>query len=122
MARCILTESRLRAGRWEATLATDGAAPAVAVTHLGTALGGIEVTAAGPGRWSVSVAIPAELLSDGVHSFLMLESDGGERLASLSIIAGTPLDGDLRAEIDLLRAELDLLKQAFRRHAAARDG
>jgi hypothetical protein len=28
------------------------------------------------------------------------------------------LDEDIRAEVDLLRAELDLLKRAFRRHCS----
>lgn len=35
----------------------------------------------------------------------------------LSLVAGAPLDIDLRVEIDLIRAELDLLKREFRRLA-----
>ena len=31
-------------------------------------------------------------------------------------LAGEALAHDIRAEIDLLRAELDMLKRAFRRH------
>ena len=32
------------------------------------------------------------------------------------MITGEPVEDDLRGEIDLLRAELDMLKRAFRRH------
>ncbi|MDA8740151.1 hypothetical protein N9M73_03340 [Rhodobacteraceae bacterium] len=41
-----------------------------------------------------------------------------EVLARFTLIGGDLVDQDLRAEIDLLRAELDLLKRAFRRHCA----
>jgi hypothetical protein len=33
-----------------------------------------------------------------------------------------PLEEDIRAEVSLLRAELDLLKRAFRRHCAETAG
>ena len=32
------------------------------------------------------------------------------------MITGEPLGDDIRAEVELLRAELDMLKRAFRRH------
>ena len=47
---------------------------------------------------------------------------GGEVLASFTLVAGVPLEEDLRAEISLLRAELDLLKKAFRRHVTETAG
>ena len=37
-------------------------------------------------------------------------------LGSFSIVAGDALAEDIRAELTLLRAELDMLKKAFRRH------
>ena len=82
------------------------------------------------GHWRVAAAIPAQKLSDGVQTFLLLE-DAGEgaepplatarHLASLSLVAGAPLEQDLRAEIDLMRSELDLVKRELRRVAARQD-
>ena len=43
-----------------------------------------------------------------------METDA--RLASFTVVMGQPLDEDIRAEMALLRAELDMLKRAFRRH------
>jgi hypothetical protein len=37
-------------------------------------------------------------------------------LASFAFLAGDALSEDIRAEMDLLRDELDMLKRAFRRH------
>jgi hypothetical protein len=54
------------------------------------------------------------ILNDGVQTFVI--QNAGQTLGSFSIVSGRPLDHDLRSEIDLLRAELDLLKRAFRRH------
>jgi len=47
-----------------------------------------------------------------------LVEDGktGGKLGSFTVIAGEALGDDIRAEMDLLRAELDMLKRAFRRH------
>jgi hypothetical protein len=44
------------------------------------------------------------------------QRETGETLAHFTIITGVPMEDDLRAEVDLLRAELDMLKRAFRRH------
>jgi hypothetical protein len=49
-----------------------------------------------------------------VQSFLV-QSDG-VTLAQFTLVAGQAPDQDLRAELNLLRAELDLLKRAFQRH------
>jgi hypothetical protein len=115
-----LTGTRLRAGVWEGVLEakTGTAAPALEVMHLDAPLAGVSLSPdpAFPGRFAVAVPIPVELLSDGVQTFLVRDSASGATLASFAIVAGQPLDHDLRAEIDLLRAELDMLKKAFRRH------
>jgi hypothetical protein len=43
-------------------------------------------------------------------------------LGSFSIVAGDALAEDIRAELSLLRAELDMLKKAFRRHCVETSG
>jgi hypothetical protein len=68
------------------------------------------------GEWLVQVPVPAELLSEGVQTFLIRNMATGEKLQHFTIITGVAMEDDLRAEVELLRAELDLLKRAFRRH------
>lgn len=114
-----LTQTRLRAGVWEGVLAGVGeTAPQLEVTHQGKPVAGLTVTpvAKGPGDFLLRLPVPAELLNDGVQTFLL--QAGNETLAHFTIITGAASEQDLRAEIDLLRAELDLLKRAFRRHCA----
>ena len=51
-------------------------------------------------------------------NYLVACPETGDALAHETIIAGEVLDEDVRAEVMLLRAELDMLKRAFRRHCA----
>ena len=113
-----LTKARLREGVWEGLLHRDGDdAPSLSVTHLETALDGVDLQKGeDAGTWRVRVPIPASTLSDGVQTYLILDQETGTRIASFAIAAGAPLSDDLRAEVDLLRMELDMLKRAFRRH------
>jgi hypothetical protein len=66
--------------------------------------------------WLIRCKIPAETLSDGIQTFLICKMGDDTILDSFSIVMGEPLTDDLRAEINLLREELDMLKRAFRRH------
>jgi len=118
MSRYSLTRTRLHAGRWEGVLTGPEDEPELAVTLHDRRLDGVALVAQGPGRWTLTIDIPADCLSEGVQTFLIREAGGGEKLDSFAILAGAPLDDDIRAELDLLRAELDLLKRAFRRHVA----
>ena len=111
-----LTKTSLIAGIWQGTLtglADD--TPSLRVTHQSAELPGVEVTQ-GDGGWSVRVPIPAALISDGMQSFVITDAKTGTTLNSFAILAGDALAEDIRAEMDLLRAELDMLKRAFRRH------
>jgi hypothetical protein len=112
-----LTKTRIRGGVWEGVLSgTDR--PALEVRHLEAALPGVTVTAIPdrPREWAVRVPVPVEVLAEGVQTFLIRDRETGETLAHFTIITGVPMEDDLRAEVDLLRAELDMLKRAFRRH------
>ena len=115
-----LVGARIVSGIWEAVLLQKGrseGSPRIEVTHLGAPVAGLEVAPRAPGKWDLRLPIPPALIADGVQTFVVREA-GGEVLASFAIVVGEPLAQDLRAEIDLLRAELDLLKRAFRRHCA----
>jgi hypothetical protein len=118
MSQLTLTKHRIRAGLWEGTLTGSDVAPALEVRLLEAALPGVTVTAVPEqaGAWAVRVPIPADVLNDGVQTFLISDQSTGDTLAHFSIITGVAMEDDLRAEVDLLRAELDMLKRAFRRH------
>ena len=121
MVDLTLTKTRIRGGIWEGILAADTAQnyqPDIEVLHLEQPLSGVQViqTADMQKTWGIKVPIPADLLADGVQTFLIRDKRTGTRLDSFTIITGAALEDDIRAEIDLLRAELDMLKKAFRRH------
>jgi hypothetical protein len=117
MSDLILTKTSLIAGVWQGVLTghTGTAPPQLRVTHLDRDLSDVTLQSE-PGQWAVSVPIPAALISDGVHSFVIQDATSGTVLSRFSIVAGDVLAEDIRAEMDLLRAELDMLKRAFRRH------
>ena len=118
MTETTLTKTRIRAGVWEGVLSGAAGTPALDVLHLEQPIAGVTVQpiAERPGEFAVQVPIPAELLSEGVQTFLIRNRATGEKLAHFTIITGVAMEDDLRAEVDLLRAELDMLKRAFRRH------
>lgn len=113
-----LTKTRIRAGVWEGVLSGPSEQPVLEVLLLGAPITGVSVTAI-PERsaeWAVRVSIPAESLTEGVQTFVIRDVATEEKLAHFTIITGVAMEEDLRAEVDLLRAELDMLKRAFRRH------
>lgn len=118
MSDASLTQTRIRAGVWEGVLTSTPDMPALEVLLLEAVLPGLTVTqvAERPGDWAVRITIPAEVLNEGVQSFLIRDKVSGETLAHFTIITGVAMEDDMRAEVDLLRAELDMLKRAFRRH------
>lgn len=117
MTEVKLTKTRIRAGFWEGVLTGAEVAPEVEVVLLGEVLSGVSLAPipGQKGAFALRVAIPAEMLNDGVQTFL-IRAKGGETLAHFTVITGVAMEDDLRAEVDLLRAELDMLKRAFRRH------
>lgn len=118
MAELILTKTRIHAGVWEGVLTGADTPPDIMVTHQTVELEDF-VLREDPdveGQFLLSVPIPIELLSEGVQTFLIADRNTNERLASFAVVTGQPLDEDFRAEMELLRAELDMLKRAFRRH------
>ena len=113
-----LTKTRIRGGAWEGVLTGAGAAPALQVTLQDVELAGISLAPleTQPGSYAVRVPIPAAALSEGVQTFMIRNRVNGEKLGHFTVITGVALEDDIRAEVDLLRAELDMLKRAFRRH------
>tara|TARA_R110002012_G_scaffold179915_1_gene345747 strand:- start:96 stop:470 length:375 start_codon:yes stop_codon:yes gene_type:complete len=115
----IVTKTRLFQGIWEGivTGTAAGIRPAIAVTHLEQPVPGADLKEMEDAdSWLLRIPVPRDALSDGVQTILIRNADTGETLESFAILAGEALADDIRAEMDLLREELDLLKRAFRRH------
>lgn len=119
MSDLTVTKTRLFQGIWEGivTGTAAGIRPAIAVTHLEQPVPGADLKEMeDTNSWLLRIPVPRDALSDGVQTILIRNADTGETLESFAILAGEALADDIRAEMDLLREELDLLKRAFRRH------
>ena len=120
MSKLTLTKTRLTEGVWEGVLTYDGSGnyqPDIQVTHLQEDIPGVEVSERpDEGLWVVRVPIPADRIADGVQTFLIRDRKTGDTLESFALMSGDALSYDIRAEVTLLREELDMLKRAFRRH------
>lgn len=117
----------LKSGIWQGVLRRDTPPARLLLVHMGARVGDARATAQDDGTWRIAAAIPPQKLSDGVQTFLLLEDQGegaeppqagASHLSSLSIVAGELVEEDMRAEMNLLRSELDLLKKELRRLAA----
>lgn len=119
MSDLTLTKIRFRNGIWEGRISgqADGSRPDIQVRYLDQPVDGVELTESETAReWELKVPVPPHALTDGVQTVLISDAGGGT-LGAFTLIAGDDdADGSLRAEVELLRAELDMLKRAFRRH------
>lgn len=119
MTKLVLTKTQMRQGVWEGLLsgAAQGTLPKLSVTHQGVEVPDVTVTAleAGTGH-AVRIPIPPEAIADGMQTLLVSDADTETQLTAITLMSGEDLGDDLRVEVNLLRAELDMLKRAFRRH------
>ena len=118
MSTLTLTPTKVREGIWEGMVQQTGSGvPQIRVTHLGITVPDIELKESETaGQWQVRVPIPISAISEGVQVFVISDATDDTTLGQFTLIAGEVLGDDLRAEVALLRAELDMLKRAFRRH------
>lgn len=120
MSDFTLTKTRFREGIWEGRLTANAPGnrqPRIEVTHLEQPLPDVEITEnRDEANWLLRIPIPADALGDGVQTFLIRDAGEDETLDVITLISGETLSDDIRSEISLLRAELDMLKRAFRRH------
>ena len=113
-----LTQTRIANGWWEGVLGGAKGGSDIEAWYEDRQIAGIEVTPlpGKAGQFGVRVPIPAFVVNEGVQTVQLRLGDMA--LAQFTLIAGASPDEDLRAEVSQLRAELDLLKRAFRRHCA----
>lgn len=120
MSHFELTKIRMANGVWEGILTrAEGVTgnPDVRLLHMDTPVAGVKVTPyADTGTWVLSIPVPQEAIADGVHSFTIFDKSDDSKLGHFTLLAGEAVADDIRSEMELLRAELDMLKRAFRRH------
>lgn len=116
MSQPIFTRIGFRAGIWQGRIQGTSSGM-IDVLHQGQVLEEVEVTPEAEKSWILSVSIPSECLGQGISTFIVRDRESSAEIGGFSIIVDADDDSeDMRAELRLLRAELDLLKQAFRRH------
>jgi hypothetical protein len=119
MTKLVLTKTKLRQGIWEGLLTgtAKGETPKLSVVHQGVQVADVSVSGLEDGTGhAVRIPIPAEAVSDGMQTILVADANTDAQLCAITLMAGEALGDDLRVEVGLLRAELDMLKRAFRRH------
>jgi hypothetical protein len=122
MAAWRLDRLSLTAGHWQGRLTGPEGAdpPPLAATCAGMELDAPRIEPAGAGRWTVSLALPPAIMTDGTQ-VLAIGPKGGDPLCLDPLAFGDALAGDLAAELAALRTEVEVLKRALRRHLAAGD-
>ncbi|WP_299371728.1 hypothetical protein [uncultured Tateyamaria sp.] len=117
MSTLTLTPTKMRHGIWQGHIQQSGTGvPQIKVTHLGNDVPDVQVSEGSDGQWLMQVPIPSEAIADGVQVFVITDATDDSKLGQFTLIAGEALGDDIRNEVELLRAELDMLKRAFRRH------
>ncbi len=117
MTETTLTPTRFQNGLWEG-LITAEAEPQIKAIYLAEPVADVMLDPVGEG-WVLRVPVPLAALSEGAHSILIVDTQTGEKLFEINVLAGSPAADGLQAEVALLRAELDMLKQVVRRALAA---
>jgi hypothetical protein len=119
MAEETLTRVRLQGGRYEGLYA-GAAEAALEAVHEGKVVAVAQVTQdeTAPGRFRVAIDLPASVIGEGVQVITLRSTVSGAALDRITLMSGAPLDEDIRAEVALLRDELEMLKRAFRRHCS----
>lgn len=118
MSSLQLTKTRMKQGVWQGIITGMGEdKPQIEVTHEDRDVPNIILTHnQSADHWTLSVPIPPDAIADGIQTLLIRDKVADAKIGHITLIAGDELSEDIRAEMNLLRAELDMLKRAFRRH------
>ncbi|WP_333685150.1 hypothetical protein [Pontibaca methylaminivorans] len=125
MSSLSLTKICLHNGVWEGLIerAPEDRPPGIRVVHHGRPIDDVSLSAGkAAGQWHLAIRIPPAALTSGIQTFLILDAEDNAPLGDFVIIADPPEGESLKAEVALLRAELDLLKRSFRRHCTGSPG
>ena len=113
-----LTKTKMQQGVWQGIITQNGTdTPQIDVSHQKNSIADVSITHdSAANHWVLSGPIPKEAIADGVQTLIIRDTAADVDIGHITLLAGEVLGDDIRAEIDLLRAELDMLKRAFRRH------
>lgn len=113
-----LTKTKMQQGVWQGIITQAGPdKPKIEVSHQKQPVADVSLEQdSGSDHWVLSIPIPADAIADGVQTLIICDLNANEKIGHITLLAGEILGDDIRAEMDLLRAELDMLKRAFRRH------
>lgn len=116
MQKIELTELHITDGVWHGLLrGWPGDVPPELCAFRGEmALPAPDATAQG-GDWQVTLTVPSSAISGGMQIFTITTTTG-DVLAEFAVQSGRAVETNLRAEVALLRAELDMLKRVVRQH------
>ena len=118
MSTLTVTPTKIINGVWHGLIQQSGTGvPQIKVTHLDVDVPDVAVEEKpDSNEWHLRVPIPTTAIADGVQVLVISDAMDGETLGDFALIVGDVLGDDIRSEVALLRAELDMLKRAFRRH------
>jgi hypothetical protein len=118
MSTLKLTKTRMLEGMWQGIITGSGdTKPDIAVTHGNADVSDFKLAKSDTAdHWSLTIPVPASAIADGIQVIVVTDNDAGQKIGDVVIIGDEVTNIDQRAELELLRAELDMLKRAFRRH------
>ncbi len=113
-----LTKTRMIEGVWQGIITGGGdTKPELSVTHAGATVPDFKLTRNDTAdHWLLTVPVPAEAIADGIQIIIIADRQTDQKMGEIILIGDDAPRDDIRAEMALLRAELDMLKRAFRRH------
>lgn len=115
MAKQTLIESRICDGIWTGLIEGVQARPSLELALADRVAVPVEVVRQGS-AWSARAVLPVEAMSEGLQVLAIHDRDAGAAIGQIVLQVGEAHVDDMRAEVALLRAEMDMLKRAFRRH------
>lgn len=123
MAELKLERTGLKAGRYSARLTVQGQVPVLEFVHQEKVVATAQTSPidGAADMYDVTAEMPVQVLGDGVQVLALRSAVDGTVLDRLTFLMGDALEGDFRAELALLREEVELLKSAFRRHCVETD-
>jgi hypothetical protein len=113
-----LTKTRMLEGMWQGIITGAGdTKPDIAVSHANTNVPDFQLFRdEAANHWVLTIPVPATAVADGIQTILIVDRLADVKIGEIVLIGDDLSNGGLQAEMELLRAELDMLKRAFRRH------
>ncbi len=118
MSTLKLTKTRMLEGMWQGIITGSGdEMPKINVVHGNSNVADFKlVRNETADHWSLTIPVPAAAIADGIQVIIVTDLQSDQKIGDIVIIGDDVTSVDMRAEMALLRAELEMMKRAFRRH------